>query len=52
MELLKEINLYNMFKVLVVLLVFVVIPLIIVEKLIKKYVKSPISKLVKAFNIL
>lgn len=51
MEILKHINLFNFLKMLIIALLIILLPLLILNKIIKKYVKCPVSKLIKAFNI-
>lgn len=51
MNQLKNINLYNLIKIITILMMTLLSPIMLLNKGIKKYVKRPISKLIKAFNI-
>lgn len=51
MERLKEVNLYNLVKIVTITFMIVLAPLIILKRAIKKYVQCPVAKLIKAFNV-
>lgn len=51
MEKLKEVNLYNLIKIVAITTMIILTPLIILKRAIKKYVQCPVAKLIKAFNV-
>lgn len=51
MEILKNINMYNLIKILIILLMLILAPIILINKSIKKYVQCPLAKLIKTFNV-
>lgn len=51
MNLLKNINLYNLIRLIIILLMVGLAPIVTLANYTKKYVKCPLSKLIKTFNI-
>lgn len=51
MEILKQINLYNLIKLLVIMLMVIISPLMLIEKALKK-VKSASRQTLATFNLI
>ncbi len=51
MEKLKQVNLYNLIKIIAIMIMFLATPIVLLHKSIKKYVQVPVTKLIRTMNI-